>query len=129
MLVLHNIGGERLMLTALGRFLRKLRIDNDEILANMAETLGVTASYISAVEHGKRPMPNEWRDIIVTSYKLDEAKKEELDELIINSLKKVTINAENATHTQRELAFSFARRVSELPEDKLHEIQKILGGD
>ena len=42
------------MLTALGKFLRKLRIDNGEILKDMADKLGVTASFLSAVENGKK---------------------------------------------------------------------------
>jgi len=49
------------MLTRLGRFLKKLRIDNGEILKNMADKFNVTASYLSAVENGKRAFPNEWR--------------------------------------------------------------------
>ena len=44
------------MLTSLGRFLRKLRIDRGEILKNMAEKLEVTSSFLSAVENGKKRM-------------------------------------------------------------------------
>ena len=32
------------MLTSIGRFLRKLRIDNGEILKDMAEALGVSSA-------------------------------------------------------------------------------------
>ena len=42
------------MLTALGRFLRKIRIDRNELLKDMADKLEVSASFLSAVENGKR---------------------------------------------------------------------------
>lgn len=48
------------MLTDLGRLLRKIRIDHGEILKDMANRFGVTASYLSAVENGKRAVPEAW---------------------------------------------------------------------
>ena len=44
------------MITELGKHLRKIRIDHGEILKNMADKLGVTSSFLSAVEIGKRNM-------------------------------------------------------------------------
>lgn len=38
------------MLTKFGKELRKIRIENDEILKDMADKLNVTAAYLSAVE-------------------------------------------------------------------------------
>ena len=40
------------MLTALGKFLKKLRVDRNEVLKDMSARLGVTASFLSAVENG-----------------------------------------------------------------------------
>ena len=45
------------MLTSIGKFFRKLRIDEGEILKDMAEKLGVSVSFLSAVENGKKRMP------------------------------------------------------------------------
>ena len=42
------------MLTSLGKFLRKLRIDNNELLKDMAQKLNVSVSFLSAVENGKK---------------------------------------------------------------------------
>ena len=39
------------MLTNFGKALRKLRIDNNELLKDMALKLEVTVSYLSAVEN------------------------------------------------------------------------------
>ena len=35
-------------------FCRKIRLDNNQILKEMAESLGVSSSYLSAVENEKR---------------------------------------------------------------------------
>ena len=47
------------MLTEFGKCLRKIRIDKAELLKDMAEKLQVTSAYLSAVEHGKREIPDD----------------------------------------------------------------------
>ena len=42
------------MLTELGKILRKIRIDRQELLRDMAGTLGVSVAYLSAVEEKPR---------------------------------------------------------------------------
>ena len=54
------------MLPSIGRFLRKLRIDNGEILKDMAEALGVSSAFLSAVENGKKKMPEGWIEKLKT---------------------------------------------------------------
>ena len=56
------------MLTSIGRFLRKLRIDNGEILKDMAEALGVSSAFLSAVENGKKKMPEGWIEKLKSIY-------------------------------------------------------------
>jgi transcriptional regulator with XRE-family HTH domain len=117
------------MLTNLGRFLRKLRIDHSEILKNMADRFGVTASYLSAVENGKRAIPEAWEGIILKNYPLDEGQKHELHRAVIESIESINLNMSSANYANKEVAFAFARKVVDLPEDKLEEIKRILGGE
>jgi transcriptional regulator with XRE-family HTH domain len=70
------------MLTEFGKFTRKLRVDNDELLKYMADKLGVSSSYLSSVETGKRKTPVEWVDKISQLYNLDEHMKSKLKNLI-----------------------------------------------
>lgn len=70
------------MLTEFGKFTRKLRIDNGELLKNMADKLGVSSSYLSSVETGKRKVPLEWADKISLLYSLDNDTKSLLKNLI-----------------------------------------------
>ncbi|MFD0587611.1 hypothetical protein ACFQZE_06325 [Paenibacillus sp. GCM10027627] len=66
------------MLTEFGKFVRKLRIDNDELLKHMANKLEVSSSYLSAVEIGKCNLPDEWKEVIINSYKLDNKSSDEI---------------------------------------------------
>lgn len=47
------------MLTEVGKFLRKVRIDHDEILKDMATKLGVSVSFLSVVENERKNIPDE----------------------------------------------------------------------
>ena len=117
------------MLTSFGRALRKIRIDQGEILKDMANTLGVTSSYLSAVENGKRAIPESWEEIILTEYQLDNEQERTLRQAVIESIDSIRMNVADEPFAKKEVAFAFARMVADLPEDKLTEIKKILGGE
>jgi transcriptional regulator with XRE-family HTH domain len=125
----YEIREEKAMLTDLGRLLRKIRIDHGEILKNMADRFGVTASYLSAVENGKRPIPEAWEGIILAEYPLDQSQKEELHRAVIDSIASINLDMSSAGYSNKEVAFAFARKVVDLPEEKLQEIKRILGGE
>jgi len=116
------------MLTAIGKYLRKLRIDRGEILKNMADKLGVTASYLSAVENGKRPFPDSWIDTLVRLYELDENSRNEMASAGVESANTVKIDLGNTDGSQKNLAFAFARRFGNLNDDERDRIRQILEG-
>lgn len=117
------------MLTSIGRFLRKLRIDHGEILKDMAEKLGVTVSFLSAVENGKKKMPSIWNQKICNLYRLDARQKEEFTAAIADTERSVEMAFDNITMERRELAVSFARKFSELDDVQVEEIRRILQGE
>ena len=47
------------MVNNFGKFCRKLRIDNDELLYDMAKKLGVSSAFLSKVENGKKKPPKD----------------------------------------------------------------------
>ena len=65
-------------LTEFGKFLRKLRVDNGELLKDMAIKLNVTPSFLSMVETGRRSIPKKWEEEIEETYSLNLKQKEEL---------------------------------------------------
>lgn len=118
------------MLTNLGKFLRKLRIDQGQILKDMAEKLNVTPSFLSAVENGKKKMPSSWNVRICELYKLDDRQKAEFTKAIAESENNIEMDFSKANMSHRELAVSFARKFTEMDESQMEAIRKILfGGD
>ena len=70
------------MLTEIGKFLRILRVKNGETAKRMASILGVSTSYLSAVELGKRSFPNKWAKILSDTYSLSTEEKNKLNFLV-----------------------------------------------
>lgn len=114
------------MFTSFGKFARKLRMENDELLKDMATKLNVTSSYLSAVEHGKKRVPENWEKELGNIYHLSSEQKEDLKTAIIQSADEIEINLRNTTNKQKQVAYSFARRLESLSEEDLGRIQEIL---
>lgn len=114
------------MLTLFGKYVRKLRIDRNELLKEMAVKLGVASSYLSAVETGKRNIPHDWLDKIITLYQLDFQESEELKNAFEGSQLSVKIDLQKANSRDKNLALSFAREFKDLDEDEKSKIWSIL---
>lgn len=114
------------MVTTLGAFLRKLRLDNGEILKNMAENLGVSSAFLSAVENGKKKMPEAWYEKLTTLYDLNTEQQDILQQVSLESSGIVELNLKNVSHGNRRLAVSFARKFDSLDEETSQQIFKLL---
>ena len=114
------------MLTDFGRFLRKIRIDCDEILKDMAEKLNVSAAYLSAVELGKRNIPEQWVNKISKLYNLSEEEKNRLNDAADNSAKSITFSFDNISDSHKETAILFAREFENVDVETLDKIKKLL---
>lgn len=111
------------MLTEFGKFLRKLRIDRGELLKDMAKKLDITVSYLSAVENGKREIPESWLGTIYMKYNLDEEQYIEMQNAAYEDVGKISI--EYGTE-DKQLALAFARRFNELSCEDKKNIMKLL---
>lgn len=114
------------MLTSIGRFLRKLRIDNGEILKDMAEALGVSSAFLSAVENGKKKMPDGWVEKLESIYLFTEEQANELHKAIIDTNDAVELSLKDVSVENRELAISFAREFNSLDPETSRKIFDIL---
>lgn len=59
------------MLTDFGKLLRKIRMDREELLYNMAQKLRMTPAQLSAIETGKCPIPDGFVEEVVRVYDHD----------------------------------------------------------
>lgn len=114
------------MLTSIGKFLRKLRIDNEEILKDMAEALGVSSAFLSAVENGKKKMPESWMEKLKVIYSFTAEQSEQLQAAVIDTNNVVELSLQNATPDSRALAISFAREFNSLDDETSRKIFEIL---
>jgi transcriptional regulator with XRE-family HTH domain len=114
-------------ITEFGKRLRILRIERGEILMTMATTLGVTPSYLSAVENGKREVPLDWPRKIAQHYALSAADFEELVSFAELSKTTVRLNLGKAGQPQRSAALAFARSFDEMDDSTAKKIADFLG--
>ena len=120
---------ERLpMLTEFGKALRKIRIDRQQLLRDMADKLGVSSAYLSAVETGKRRIPQDWVSKIASIYSLSCEEQADLQSAADNSVFDVTISLVNASEQKRNAVLSFARALDGLNDEDLKRIRASMKG-
>ncbi len=114
------------MNTRIGDYLRRLRMKNSQILKDMAEILGVSSAFLSAVENGKKNMPEAWYSVLQIEYSLTEEEMDNLRQAAMESQKVVSLNIQNASESKKQLAVSFAREFDNLDENTSNMISEML---
>jgi transcriptional regulator with XRE-family HTH domain len=114
------------MITVLGKFLRKLRLDNDEILADMGEKIGVSSAYLSSIENGKKNLPKKYINIIAKKYNLNNDEVSKLEKFAELSKKEVKLNLKNMDQGDRDIAYTFARKFNSISEEDKKKLREIL---
>ncbi|MEY8378762.1 helix-turn-helix transcriptional regulator [Lachnospiraceae bacterium 56-18] len=90
------------LLTKFGKQLRSLRIEKDLRLKDMADELGVTVAYLSAVENGKRAVPDSWVERISKEYDLSDQEVISMQKAAYENKKDIKINLENTKECEAE---------------------------
>ena len=118
--------GDTTMLTPFGKTVRKMRIDLGLTLKSMAEAMGMTSSYLSAIETGKRAVTKPVLDSIIGYLNADEKQKEKLISAARVSQQSVEISLSGKNDHAREVAIAFARSFDELNEEDFRNLRQIL---
>jgi len=116
------------MYTKFGEFMRVLRIKHHEIMGDIADMLGVSLPFLSAVENGKRNVPADWVDKIVSHYNLSPEETQELLEAIEQSKTQMKLDLKSSEFFQRTAALQFARSFDNMDEDTAKRIIELLEG-
>lgn len=106
-------------LSRFGIFCRKLRLENRELLYDMAKKLDVSSAFLSKVENGKGKPPAEWRKRLIDLYQLDEKEIEELDASLFEANNRKSIDISGFSDENKELMWSFARKLDRLDHETL----------
>lgn len=117
------------MKSRIAKSLRILRIQNDENLKEMAENLGISTPYLSAIENGKRDIPSDFHEKIVNIYNLTDEESEKLKKDIELSAKEKIIDMTNLSEERKMLSIRYARKIQELSDEDFEKLKNILGED
>ncbi len=112
--------------TKFGEFMRVLRIQHHEVMGDVAKLLGVSTPFLSAVENGKKNVPEEWFDVLAAHYSLSNNQIIEMKEAAENSRNQVKITLSKSEPYQREVALQFARSFEGIDEDTAEKILELL---
>ena len=106
--------------TSFGEFMRVLRVKNHEVMGDVAKILEVKVPFLSAVENGKKNVPNEWIDKIVNHYELNS------EESIEESKTQYKIIMNDSGINQRKAALQFARSFDGMDDETAIKIMNLL---
>ena len=97
------------MITEFGKVLRIIRINSGDSAKDMAEKLNISASYLSAIENGKRNIPVELENEIINVYNLSAKEKEKLLHAMSESAEGVKIDMSTIQKSRRQVIFALAK--------------------
>ena len=115
-------------MTPFGDRMRKLRSERGITLKEMAEALGVSSAYLSALEHGKRGRPG-WHLIqrILAYFNIIWDEADEVVRLARISHPRITIDTSGLDPKATELANRLADEIGKLDATTLDELLATLG--
>lgn len=117
-------------MTPFGEMVRELRAQRGLTLTRMAGDLGVTAAYLSALEHGRRgPPPFGLVQRICAYFNIIWDEAEALAYRARISHPRVVVDTAGLSPTATALANLLAIRIAELPQETLNELLDRLDGN
>lgn len=107
--------------------MRRLRRDRGMTLKQMAEGVGVSSAYLSALEHGKRGRPS-WYLIqrIIAHFNIIWDEAEEVTRLARISHPRITIDTSGLSPAATELANRLADNISSMDQKTLRHLLDLL---
>lgn len=111
-------------LTPFGIAIRKLRLDKGMRLLDLAARMQCSVSYISAIETGRKPIPDSYVVTVGRAMKLSAEEIRELRRAADRTRKEVRLD--KLPEEDRELVAAFARKLDQVPAAMVAELKKIV---
>jgi transcriptional regulator with XRE-family HTH domain len=114
-------------MTPFGERLRALREERGLQLKDMAVALGVSSTYLSALEHGRRSRPN-WSFVqrVIHYFNIIWDEADELQRLAELSDPRISLKTSGLSSKATELANRLARDIGELSDEDLSRLLDVL---
>ena len=113
--------------TKFGELVRILRVKHHEVMGDMAKRLGVKLPFLSAVENGKKNVPDDLIKKIVECYQLSLSEEQELVQAAEESRTQYKVSTISAGINQRKAALQFARSFDKMDDETALKVLELLG--
>jgi len=114
------------MITEFGKLLRIIRVNSGDSAKEMAQKLNMSPSYLSTIENGKRNIPPDMEQLLISAYKLSERDKEKLRKAMVASSETVKIDLTDLADKKKHVIFEITK--GNLDEDTIDQLCKIIEG-
>lgn len=114
------------MTTQLGKELKKLRIDLGITLMDMSKKIGVSSAFLSAVETGRKRVPDNFLVGLAAAYAEVNQQIEKYEILINQARKEVRLSVDSNNFEDAKLATALARRFNSLDSVEKEQLMKFL---
>ncbi len=120
---------KRKKMTPFGAKLREMRKEKAMSLKELAQAIGVSSAYLSALEHGQRSRPS-WYLIqrIIAHFNVIWDEAEQLERLAALSHPRVTLDTSRLSPNACELANRLSENIGKLSQAEIHEMLSIISG-
>lgn len=112
--------------TPFGKELKKLMIDKNVRVYDIAKELNVTSAFVSSVLTGKKNVPKEWISFIHEYFHLSLEELSKFEKLAEASKDQCKIDLTNCNELARKTVLEFQRNLNELDDESLKQINKII---
>jgi transcriptional regulator with XRE-family HTH domain len=114
-------------MTPFGQTIRRMRADRGISQKKMADAIGVSAAYLSALEHGHRGQPSwELLQRVIGFFNVIWDEAEELQRLASLSHPRVTIDTAGLSPEATALANRLSDRIGDLDSEQISALQALL---
>lgn len=111
----------------LSKFLKILRVSYNESAREMAEKLEISPSYLSSIESGKRPVPENFEEKMIDCYDLAGEELKEFREAVHEMQGYLTFNPSNLKEDERMLIMKLLNK--SIDESTIQKLCGIVKGD
>lgn len=111
-------------LTPFGIEARKLRLEREMRLLDLSEKMGHSVAFISAVETGRKPIPDAYLHKMTSAMNLNPEEIRRLRRAAERTRKEVRVDS--LSGNQRELVAAFARKLDDVPDDIIEKLKTIV---
>lgn len=113
-------------LTEFGKMIRKYRIENSMLLKDMSDMLGLSSSYLCALETGTKDITSDFEDRLFSKIKFSSDEKAQLQKAIDHTRSRNFKISSDETELDKELVGAFCRKHTKLSDIQKRDILRIL---